>query len=188
MNDTSPRSSVRVLPAASIRSQVSLSSATQAPPRWPSSRRVAESAEDSVVEIRSMVCGKKSGVRVVGCAICNGRATTPFDCTATAFYSGNFPPRSRTAFLHDGHDELCDHDISRPAATYRGRSNYAQTVWRVIPSFFIRLRSVLGSRFRIFAAPPWPSILQWVCVSTETICSRSTASSEAPSLPAFGGP
>src|SRR5208283_979661 len=49
---------------------------------------------------------------------------------------------------------------------------------RLIPSFFMRLRRVLGCRSRIFAAPRSPSITQSVFCRTLTMWRFSTCSSE----------
>ncbi len=48
-------------------------------------------------------------------------------------------------------------------------------VERLIPSLLILWRSVLGCRFRIFAAPFGPSITPPVCFSTAIMCPRSTS-------------
>jgi hypothetical protein len=42
----------------------------------------------------------------------------------------------------------------------------AEAEGRSMPSFFILLRSVLGWRFRTFAAPRGPSMTPWVCRNT----------------------
>ena len=49
---------------------------------------------------------------------------------------------------------------------------------RSIPSFLMRLRSVLGCRSRILAAPRSPSMTQSVFCSTFWMCRLSTCSSD----------
>jgi len=61
-----------------------------------------------------------------------------------------------------------------------GRAGFSEP--RSIPSFFMRLRSVLGCRSRIFAAPRSPSITQSVFCRTLWICRLSTCYSDEESL------
>ena len=65
---------------------------------------------------------------------------------------------------------------SWPRDFVAGRAGFSDA--RSIPSFFMRLRSVLGCRSRIFAAPRSPSITQSVFCRTLWMCRLSTCSSD----------
>ncbi len=176
IRDTSPRSSVRLRCAVSTPSQVRASSSVHGPTTCPSRRNVVPFGEDSIEVIRSMAGWGKwvSVFRHVPFAIDMPRCLSM--AWRSAFRSERFlriTSLSRSVMATTRFVATTFHDRPRNVVGRKDRGSTSaahQTLCRVMPSFRMRLRSVLGLRLRVFAAPPFPSIRQSAFLSTAMMC------------------